>query len=287
MIYCIYTNREITLEESNSEHIIPLSLGGANGFEIPVERDFNSTAGSKIDGALANDFLTLFSRREHNARGHSGNEPFPLAKKSKIVKTNKPVQVAFEKDDINIYSPIDKRFLTTEEKAGETFKSSFHVKPDTTMNFIAKVALSAGYFVYGDLFKEKVAHNDIRKLMNFDRQTADRNEFKKIQIKGCFWPHPIEEKDKEDFALYDYFAKILNCSFVLCIPGPKNIGFVIALLGKTIGILNVSADTDNFPTTGAHDLGHAVILQNKKVIRRSYRALAGKAMEQINNTAKS
>ncbi len=287
MIYCIYTDRNISEEEANSEHIIPLSLGGVNGFEIPVERNYNATAGSKIDGALANDFLTLFARREHDTSGHSGKSPFPLAKKSKIVKSNKPVQVAFEKEDIKVYSPIEKRYLTTHEKVGETFKSTFQVNPDSNLKFSAKVALSAGYFIYGDLFREKVAHDDLRLLMNFDRKTANRNEFRNIRIKGWFWPHPVEEKDKKDFALYDYFAKTLNCSFVLCIPGPKNIGFIIALLGRLVGILNVAAKTDNFPNTIEHDLDHAVILQNKKVIRCSYRALVGEYMEKFNDTKKS
>jgi hypothetical protein len=36
------------------------------------------------------------------------------------------------------------------------------------MKFVAKVALSAGYFVYGDLFRRNVKHSDFRAIMNFD-----------------------------------------------------------------------------------------------------------------------
>ena len=35
-IYCPYTDQEINEGETSKEHIIPLSLGGVNGFEIPV-----------------------------------------------------------------------------------------------------------------------------------------------------------------------------------------------------------------------------------------------------------
>ena len=38
-IYCPYTDRDIPLSESSPEHIIPLALGGMNGFAIPVSKD--------------------------------------------------------------------------------------------------------------------------------------------------------------------------------------------------------------------------------------------------------
>jgi hypothetical protein len=72
-IYCPYTDRDIPIDDSNPEHIIPLSLGGLNGFTLPVSKDFNSRAGSEIDGALANDFLVMSERDKHSVWGHSGN----------------------------------------------------------------------------------------------------------------------------------------------------------------------------------------------------------------------
>jgi hypothetical protein len=58
-IYCPYADRDIPISESSPEHIIPLALGGMNGFTIPVSKDFNSSVGSEIDGALANDLLVM------------------------------------------------------------------------------------------------------------------------------------------------------------------------------------------------------------------------------------
>ena len=277
-IYCIYTDRLLTKEETNREHIIPLSLGGSNGFEISVDKEFNSKVGSKIDGAMANDFLTLFSRREFGSKGHSGKEPYPLAKKSKLIERNKPVQVAFKKEGIQIYSPIDKRYLTEEEKQGQRFQLSFSVNPDNNLRFTAKVALAAGYFIYGDLFRNDVETNELRRFMLFNR--GDKKEdFKDIKTRGWFWPHKVEEKDNQDFAIYEYFAKYLNCSFILSIPGPRNVGIVVSLFGKLIGILNIPGRTKNFPTLNKHDLGHVVILRDGTMDRISYRSLAKQAYE--------
>lgn len=60
----------------NAEHIIPLSLGGSNSFTVPVSKALNAELGSAIDAALAtSDVLTMFRRREFDARGHSNKKP--------------------------------------------------------------------------------------------------------------------------------------------------------------------------------------------------------------------
>ena len=83
-VYCPYTDREIPERESSSEHIIPLSLGGVNGFEIPVDATCNSTLGGGIDGKLATEFLWELRRTEHDARGHSGKEPRATIRKAAL-----------------------------------------------------------------------------------------------------------------------------------------------------------------------------------------------------------
>jgi hypothetical protein len=57
-------------------------------------------------------------------------------------------------------------------------------------------------------------------------------------------------------------------------PGPANLGIFGGVLGAYLGMLNVPADTTDFPRTGDHDLGHAlVVTKGKKVYRGSYRTL--------------
>ena len=71
MIYCLYSNRELPESKTNREHIIPLSLGGVNGFEIAVDATLNSEIGTALDGALANELLFALRRTKYDARGHS------------------------------------------------------------------------------------------------------------------------------------------------------------------------------------------------------------------------
>ena len=278
-MYCIYLDKEVDQADMNREHIIPLSLGGANGFEIQVDSQANATMGSNVDAAIANDFFMSFPRREYDARGHSNKQPFPLAKKSKLFFSNKPVQVAFKKEKIEIFSPIDRRNLDESEVSGEKFLSTFKLDVYSRMRFTAKVALSVGYFIYGDLFRNNVNHNEIRKLTSFDRSTADRKDFEGFTTKGWFWPFLVEEKDKEDHQLYQFLASHLESSFVLAIPGPSNLGLIVGILGQVVGIINCPAKTDHFPVGDDHDLGHLVSTKGGKVSRMSYRELIKNAAE--------
>lgn len=278
-MYCIYLDKEVDHKNMNREHIIPLSLGGANGFEIHVDSQANATMGSDVDAAIANDFFMSFPRSEYDARGHSNKEPFPLAKKSKLVSSDKPVQVAFKKEQIEVYSPIDRRNLDENEVVGETFQSKFKLDLYSRMRFTAKVALSAGYFIYGDLFRNSVKHNEIRMLMSFDRSTADRKDFEDFETKGWFWPFPVEAKDKKDHQLFQFLASHLRSSFVLAIPGPSNLGLIVGILGQVVGIINCPAKIDDFPVGNDHDLGHLVSTKGGKMSRMSYRELVRNAAE--------
>ncbi|UUO12074.1 HNH endonuclease [Alcaligenes faecalis] len=75
-IWCPYAGEEMDSAACNAEHIIPLSLGGSNGFTVPVSKTLNAEVGSAIDAALATkDIITMFRRREFDARGHSNKKP--------------------------------------------------------------------------------------------------------------------------------------------------------------------------------------------------------------------
>ena len=87
LICCPYTDQELPKSKTNSEHIIPLALGGVNGFNVHVDRDFNSQLGSELDGSLANEFLWALRRTEYDARGHSGREPVATSYGRKWVTT--------------------------------------------------------------------------------------------------------------------------------------------------------------------------------------------------------
>lgn len=275
--YCIYTNEYIEKDKANIEHIIPLSLGGSDQFTIYVNKEFNSKVGSSIDGQLANEFFTMLRRKHFGAKGHSNKEPIPLLKKSFLSindNEDKPIQVKFSKDKIQLYDPVEKRYLTDQEKAQKKIKSIVTVDRDNRINFTAKVALAAGYFVYGDLFVNNVTCDELRFLMNFNKNSKEeQKKLKSIKTKAVLEFFNIEEKDKNTTEMYEYIAKYIQGSFVLFVPGPINIGIVVGTLGKLTGVLNCPANTDNFPLFDEHDLGHIVIIENGKVTRKSFRSI--------------
>lgn len=145
-VYCIYTDKTIPVETATREHILPLALGGANGFEILADRDCNSRLGYKIDGALAEDFLVKMKRNLVDARGHSRKRPVVVARHSTLDDTDKPVQVHFDRSDFKVWDPRAKRNLAKEQPGWRILNSRFQINMNTRLRFVAKTALSAGYF---------------------------------------------------------------------------------------------------------------------------------------------
>ncbi len=112
MVYCPYTDREIPVEKSNSEHIIPLSLGGVSGFEIPVDRGFNSRVGSELDGRLSNEFLWALVRTRHDSRGHSGKKPFAIIKTAQYGKDDRLAQVYFhQREGLRVWDVRNRKYM--------------------------------------------------------------------------------------------------------------------------------------------------------------------------------
>lgn len=277
MYWCPYTNLDLPEDAMNSEHIIPLSLGGSNEFCIPVEKEFNAKVGSKIDGALANDFLTLFRRREFDARGHSNLQPMVVLRNSRLVDDKRPIQVTLRGQESPLVWDAKARcYFPENEVASHTILSQVKIDIHARMRFLAKVSLSAGYFIYRELFRNCVRHDELRALMNFD-STSTREIFEGFGLRVYDEFSPIEEVDAEQKELDSLFCQLINGSCVIVGLGPMNVVFIVGVLGKWVGTLNVPAITESFPVEGEHDLGHVVILHNGKMTRISYRQLAEKA----------
>lgn len=277
MPWCPYTDLDLPDEAMNSEHIIPLALGGSNAFSISVEKDFNVKVGSSIDGALANDFLTSMRRREFDARGHSNTPPTVLLRKSTLGDEQRPIQVTLRgKEEPLVWDAMDRRYLDSGEVAGNKISSQFKIDIHVHKRFLAKVALSAGYFIYGDLFRNHVRHNELRALMKLNASTT-RESFAGFGLRGYDEFSPIEEADTQQKELDSFFCQLIKGSCVIAGLGPQNVVFIVGVLGKWVGTLNVPAVTESFPVEGEHDLGHVVALHEGGMTRMSYRQLAADA----------
>jgi hypothetical protein len=272
MIYCPYSDKEIEDYATAPEHIFPLALGGTDAFCIPVDRNLNSSVGSSLDGAIANDTLVMFRRRHFNAVGHSKKPPVVSWTKARIKKTNQPVQVTLPKTGpIQIFDPIQGKPYNSGEDQSVEFTATFKLAYRERLKFSAKVSLAGGLFIYGDYFKLNVNHYELRQIMNMSN-TPTLEDVQHLQTR-CYdefsQPSP---GDADEFYLQKSLCELANGSCLITIPGPRNIGFTVGVLGKFMAHLNVPANTDSYPHSDSNDLGHVILIRDKQLLRFSYRA---------------
>src|SRR5579872_6281393 len=107
-MYCIYTNTTITSGNSSDQHIIPLSLGGKNGFTIKVCKSANSDLGSKLDGAIEKDFLVNSTKRKRGYKGHS-KKITKYKVHATIADTGEKVEIRYNGTENYLYNPKTKK----------------------------------------------------------------------------------------------------------------------------------------------------------------------------------
>lgn len=282
-IYCPYTDREIPVEQSSAEHIISLALGGHDDLTIPVDSDANSHLGSKIDGALANEVFVARQRVKHDARGHSGREPKVTLRGVRDQATGKPLAVKWGKT-FEIYDPIERKPRTD----ALTFEATLTINVDIRQRFLAKCFLSAGYLAYGELFRRAVEHREPRLLMT--RAVGELSDAERASIKTRFFTwYKTDMPDQfqaEEYGVQNLICAMVKGSLLVFMPGPKNLGFFGGVLGAYLGMMNVPADTSEFPRFDDHDLGHAIIVSNGHVLRWSYRRLLARLLPEMEKVEK-
>jgi hypothetical protein len=254
-IYCPYIDRDIPLSESSPEHIIPLALGGLNGFTLPVSAIFNSKVGSEIDGALANDFLIISQRDEHGVKGHSGKHPEYVCRNASDAVTGEPLQVTLgQRHGLRICSSRDRRDVTGR---GQKINLSVNMDVDVELRFVAKVALSAGYFFYGNVFRDHVKHEDLRLIMN--RRPNEMGEaLENIEAR---YDHRFREPETDEDRIRRVMVTCFGAhSVVAMIPDSSSLSVVVGILGSYLGMLSVPADTRTFPNSDEYRWGRFIAL---------------------------
>ena len=255
----------LTLDQCSPEHIIPLALGGINGIEIPVSRSHNSSLGSAIDGAIANDFFILMRRNKFDVRGHSGKRPVFVAKRSSNTKTGAPLQAELDQfeRELRVWDPVARQHVA--DNSPEVLSLNISVKTDIELRFVAKTALSAGYFVYGEAFRENVLHDELRLLMNNTIQAlGDRIYSIKTLGDDRFSKQtsPILQKFRE------MCKAVAPCSIVGLVPNSRSLTTFVGILGEYVGMLNTPAKTTSFPNDGTFRWGHVIVFDRSTGPRR-------------------
>ena len=269
LIYCPYTDRVLHEDDTNSEHIIPLSLGGVNDFVISVDASFNSKVGSDLDGALANEFIWALARTKYDTRGHSGKEPRATIKRATYGDDDRVAQVHFGNKGISVWDVRDREF----KKVPGTFKISTSLNVDMPIRFSAKVALAAGYYVYRDLFREAVDHRQLRDVMRINLSKLDLNKKPEnlglghLTLTADSYLHGLAAED--DLQIIRLFCSAVRGSVVILMPGPEFLSVAVGILGRYLAMVTVPADTNAFPNSGKLNGGHIMVLSDKRLYRTS------------------
>ena len=276
--YCIYLNEMIEFKDSNLEHIFPLSFGGCNEFVIRVDINKNSILGSQIDGKMSNDFLISGIRRHKDLRGHSGEIPKTVLKKSKLTTTNRPIQLVFEGKKSHFFDPIDKRVLTEKESIGQSINSTFKMDMNLRLQFVAKVLLASGYFIYKETFIKYADHESLRRFMNLNI-TETKESISRLSLKVIDIFHEIPEESKGLTGIFKNLCKVIDGSCVMFLLSTENIIGSVGIAGEYMGTINFKADTKMFPNDNGFRLGHVIGIQDNQLRRNSFYDMTAKLHE--------
>jgi hypothetical protein len=266
-IYCPYADREVPLSETTEEHIVSLALGGSDRFVLRVHGSTNSLMGTKIDGEMCKEFVINQQRARHDARGHSGRPP-SIVTPATDASSGRPLQLRWGQR-LSVYDPI----------AGETVKKAlnfavqFQVDMDIRLRFLAKVFLSGGYFAYGEPFRSAVDLRGVRLLMARAPRDMSAADHKSMNLRYLqWWGDDLPPAQRDIFQFQNDLCSLVDGSFISFVPGPENFGIFGSVLGAYLGMLNVPADTSRLPREGDYELGHVIVLRNKRMRRLSLRS---------------
>lgn len=273
MIYCPYTDLDILEERANIEHVIPLSLGGVDALAILVDAAFNSQAGSKLDGALANEFLFSLLRTESDARGHSGKKPYARIKQAHYGNDKRPAQANFHKEDgWSLYDVREREFKRGVSKS----HISTQLNIDLPVRFTAKVALGAGYFTYGKLFRHCVDHRQLRDAMNIDpanldpKISLDEQGLGHLTFQAESYLDEVSAESNPAHYFVRSFCSQANGSVVVLMPDRDFLAVAVGILGFFVGMIKVPAKTATFPNQENYFLGHVLEISGKNLKRYSW-----------------
>lgn len=273
MSFCIYTGTTLADGLINDEHIFPLTLGGHDDFVIKVSKTSNSRVNKELDEKLKSCIFLSKNRKDHQSKGHRKKEINPPRVKARV---GLDTSVVLKFDDQNFLQPYSHRrksFLICSELESSGLTLVVKYERSLRLRFTAKVALAAGFFVYGHDFVDNVEVAELRTLMNYLGECHNRSLFGSLRTTGWFWPEKIKKSDETMHGVFENINEMYGVSFVAFITSvvPDKILIVVGVLGSLTGVLSCPANCDMLPKSGLFDLGHVVVLKKIGVDRVSYR----------------
>lgn len=147
---------------------------------------------------------------------------------------------------------------------------------DLPVRFTVKVALAAGYLVYGNLFRHHADHQQLRDVMRIDPahlNLTDDGDLQALQHITVRIDHCLREPPPEsDWALNGLraFCSDVRGSVVILVTGDGVLGVTVGLLGQFLATVIAPADTKTFPNEGAYAWGHVLAVTDGKLRQCSW-----------------
>lgn len=270
-MYCIYTDRDVAEADGNMDHVIPLSLGGADDFTVWAEEKFNSRMGGTVDGAIHRDFFLAPALKDSGVKGHNRKTATPRVRGATI--DSRPAQVSLTAEGFKVWDARARRDLADEEVAGSEIGLRFTVDAFSALRFIAKAALGGGYAVYGEPFRRSVDCDVLRRVIELDVVQARTDPV--LQNAGLVVCDRWDEDSQPGRP--GYLCRVL-CeqvprSMLICQVFADGIAFHVGIVGEFLGTLMCPGDTSELPNKGDYKGGHAVVLAPGKTERLAFDAL--------------
>lgn len=268
--WCVYTNKIISENESNIEHIIPRAIGGHNTLTIKVDKEKNSELGKLLDCKITDHPLMLMKRNHYNLTGYSGNS-VKYIWNATFQGLKGKIDFREEKIKFHTFRNLNKYGLNVSKQVlNESITTNIVYDENILISFGAKMALGIGKYFYGDIFKEYGFHNELRDLMN------SKNSLNKMQIlqlssetKGCWIVDPLKYIDSRIQSKFEpWMNEILSQSnkhIVFTMHTTSEIILGISLFGSKLDtwICNIGRDSLKFPIGGDFELGRVIEIDLK------------------------
>ena len=162
------------------------------------------------------------------------------------------------------------------------FGVQFQVDVDVRLRFLAKAFLSGGYFTYGEAFRSSVQMDDARLLMSKAPRDMSEEEHASVRLRAFqWWSDELSPRQLELFRLQNDICAVVEGSFLIFKPRRDSLEVCGSVLGAYLGMLNVPANTSALPRGGAHDVGHAIVIDGGRMRRLSLRDLMNEVMPRI------
>jgi hypothetical protein len=204
-------------------------------------------------------------------------------KRATLSADGRPVQVRLhQKNGVRIWDPKAGKLLSGSHKFNLHMKANL----DLPVRFAAKVALSAGYFAYGELLRYQVEHRQLRDVMCIDPATLDLTSeetlgLEHITLRVDNWMMAAPEEPGNPLAALRIFCNAVRGSVVVLIPGSQCLWITVGILGQYLATLIVPASTEGFPKAGAHEVGHVLAIIDGTLKRCSWQSAWRQVAEQL------